>query len=69
MRMTELERRNRVVVMTAKFYKLLGVNTKEFYHIYADMKMRKNGSRTYFLDKMQESVNREELVWTRKGRG
>ena len=40
------------------FYNMLGVNAKECYHIYADMKMRKNESRTYFLDKMQERVNR-----------
>ena len=40
--------------VAAYFYKMLGVNAKECYHIYADMKMRKNESRTYFLDKMQE---------------
>ena len=44
--------------IAAYFYKMLGVNAKECYHIYADMKMRKNESRTYFLDKMQERVNR-----------
>ncbi len=44
--------------VAAYFYKMLGVNAKECYHIYADMKMRKNESRTYFLDKMQERVNR-----------
>ena len=38
--------------IAAYFYKMLGVNAKECYHIYADMKMRKNESRTYFLDKM-----------------
>lgn len=44
--------------VAAYFYNMLGVNAKECYHIYADMKMRKNESRTYFLDKMQERVNR-----------
>lgn len=44
--------------VAAYFYNMLGVNVKECYHIYADMKMRKNESRTYFLDKMQERVNR-----------
>lgn len=44
--------------VAAYFYKMLGVNAKECYHIYADMKMRKNESRTYFLDRMQERVNR-----------
>ena len=44
--------------IAAYFYNMLGVNAKECYHIYADMKMRKNESRTYFLDKMQERVNR-----------
>lgn len=40
------------------FYNMLGVNAKECYHIYADMKKRKNESRIYFLDKMQERLNR-----------
>lgn len=44
--------------VAAYFYKMLGVNAKECYHIYADMKMRKNESRTYFLDRMKERVNR-----------
>lgn len=44
--------------VAAYFYNMLGVNAKECYHIYADMKMRKNEIRTYFLDKMQERVNR-----------
>ena len=44
--------------VAAYFYNMLGVNAKECYQIYADMKMRKNESRTYFLDKMQERVNR-----------
>ena len=44
--------------VAAYFYNMLGVNAKECYHIYADMKMSKNESRTYFLDKMQERVNR-----------
>lgn len=44
--------------IAAYFYRMLGVEAKECYHIYADIKLRKNESRTYFLDKMQERVNR-----------
>lgn len=40
------------------FYKMLGVNAKDCYRIYADMKLRKNDSRTYFIDRMSELVNR-----------
>ena len=44
--------------IAAYFYRMLGVEAKECYNIYADIKLRKNESRTYFLDKMQERVNR-----------
>ena len=40
------------------FYALFGVEAKDCYRIYSDMKLRKNDSRTYFLDKMQERLNR-----------
>lgn len=39
------------------FYDLLGVEAKECYRFYTDIKHRKNESRTYFLDKMQERLN------------
>ena len=39
------------------FYTLLGVESKECYRFYTDIKHRKNESRTYFLDKMQERLN------------
>ena len=44
--------------VAAYFYRMLGVEAKECYNIYADIKLRKNESRTYFIDKMQEKVNR-----------
>lgn len=39
------------------FYELLGVEAKACYRFYTDIKHRKNDSRTYFLDKMQERLN------------
>lgn len=44
--------------IAAFFYKSLGVDAKECYRIYADMKLRKSDRRTYFIDKMSEKVNR-----------
>lgn len=43
--------------IAAYFYGILGVEAKDCYRVYADIKLRKNESRTYFLDRMQESVN------------
>lgn len=43
--------------IAAYFYEILGVVAKDCYRVYADIKLRKNESRTYFLDRMQESVN------------
>ena len=40
------------------FYKVFGVQAKGCYNIYSDIKMRKNDSRTYFLDRAAEKVNR-----------
>lgn len=37
---------------------LLGVDIRDCYSTYTDMKRRKNESRTYFLDKMQEQLNK-----------
>ena len=42
----------------AFFYSLFNVEAKDCYRIYSDIKLRKNDSRTYFLDKMQEKLNR-----------
>lgn len=39
------------------FYTLLGVESKECYRFYTDIKHRKNESRTYFIDRMQERLN------------
>lgn len=43
--------------LAAFFYDLLGVEAKACYRFYTDIKHRKNESRTYFLDKMQERLN------------
>lgn len=37
---------------------LFGVDVRDCYSAYTDMKRRKNESRTYFLDKMQERLNK-----------
>ncbi|MCS2520396.1 MULTISPECIES: RteC domain-containing protein [Bacteroides] len=44
--------------LAAFFYALFGVDSKECYRFYTDIKRRKNDSRTYFLDKMQERLNK-----------
>lgn len=44
--------------LAAFFYSLFNVEAKDCYRIYSDLKLRKNNSRTYFLDKMQEKLNR-----------
>ena len=38
-------------------YAFFGVNSKDCYRFYTDIKRRKNDSRTYFLDKMQTKLN------------
>ena len=38
-------------------YKIFGVESKDCYRFYIDIKRRKNESRTYFLDRMQEKLN------------
>ena len=44
------------------FYKVLSVQAKGCYNIYSDIKMRKNESRTYFLDRAAEKVNKRMLL-------
>ena len=44
-----------------RFYKIFGVESKDCYRFYIDIKRRKNESRTYFLDKMQEKLNEKML--------
>lgn len=39
------------------FYTLFGVESKDCYRFYTDIKHRKNDNRTYFLAKMQEKLN------------
>ena len=38
-------------------YAFFGVNSKDCYRFYTDIKRRKNDSRTYFIDKMQARLN------------
>lgn len=38
-------------------YRIFGVEAKDCYRFYIDIKRRKNKSRTYFLDRMQEKLN------------
>ena len=42
-------------------YKIFGVESKDCYRFYTDIKRRKNESRTYFLDRMQEKLNEKML--------
>ena len=42
-------------------YKIFGVEAKDCYRFYIDIKRRKNESRTYFLDRMQEKLNEKML--------
>ena len=42
-------------------YKIFGVESKDCYRFYIDIKRRKNESRTYFLDRMQEKLNEKML--------
>lgn len=39
---------------------LLGVDIRDYYSACTDMKRRKNESRTYFLDKMQERLDKDD---------
>ncbi len=48
--------------IAAYFYKVFGVQAKGCYNIYNDIKMRKNESRTYFLDRAAEKVNKRMFL-------
>lgn len=43
--------------LASALYSFFGVNSKDCYRFYTDIKRRKNDSRTYFLDKMQMRLN------------
>jgi len=47
-----------VIELTSFISSQLGIEIKDCYSAYMDMKHRKNDSRTYFLDKMRERLNR-----------
>ena len=48
--------------IAAYFYNVFGVQAKGCYNIFGDIKMRKNESRTYFLDRAAEKVNKRMLL-------
>ena len=43
--------------LSAALYEFFGIKTKECYRYYSAIKLRKNASRTYFLDKMLTKLN------------
>lgn len=42
-------------------YQIFGIEATDCYRFYIDIKRRKNKSRTYFIDRMQEKLNRKIL--------
>ena len=44
-------------VLAPALYEFFGLDTKECYRYYSAIKLRKNPSRTYFIDKMQKKLN------------
>ena len=44
-------------VLAPALYEFFGHDTKECYRYYSAIKLRKNPSRTYFIDKMQKKLN------------
>ena len=44
-------------VIAPALYEFFGLDTKECYRYYSAIKLRKNPSRTYFIDKMQKKLN------------
>ena len=44
-------------VLAPALYEFFGLDTKECYRYYFAIKLRKNPSRTYFIDKMQKKLN------------
>ena len=48
-------------VMCISSAKIIGIESKDCYRFYIDIKRRKNESRTYFLDRMQEKLNERML--------
>ena len=44
-------------VLAPALYEFFGLDTKECYRYYSAIKLRKNPSRTYFIDMMQQKLN------------
>ncbi len=49
------------------FSEILGVEIKNCYNVYMNMKHRKDDSRTYFLDDLREKMNKRMVVSDLKG--
>lgn len=49
-------------VLASSLYGFFGIDTKECYRYYSAIKLRKNPSRTYFIDRMQAKLN-EKIRW------
>ena len=49
-------------VLAPALYEFFGLDTKECYRYYSAIKLRKNPSRTYFIDKMQKKLY-EKIRW------
>ncbi|MCE8179234.1 MULTISPECIES: RteC domain-containing protein [Bacteroidales] len=49
------------------FSEILGVEIKNCYNVYMNMKHRKDDSRTYFLDELREKMNKRMVESDLKG--
>lgn len=45
--------------MAATLYKFFGINAKDCYRFYVDIRRRKNDDRTYFLNEMSDKLNKK----------
>ena len=49
--------RTSIKELSAFFYELFEIHSKDAYRLYNDIKCRKSDSRTYFLDQMAKCLN------------
>ena len=49
------------------FSEIFGIEIKNCYNVYMNMKRRKNDSRTYFLDELREELNKRMVESDLKG--
>jgi len=52
--------------MAALLYKFFGINAKDCYCFYVDIRRRKNDDRTYFLSEMKDKLNEKMRADDRK---